>query len=225
MAKLPLTTFSICLLMAVAEPFVIRTKNRINVTVGETANFSVKPSAAVRSGNWEFQGKSIGIWLRSSASISREYGSRAEILAPNGSLLLKSVMFSDSGEYTVTMVPEVGDQTSATLTLHVLDHKTNVGVTVGIVIASLVFLGFVGGISVWLIKIKSHRMKSATQEQHTISRECDHVAPFDKKSSTIYENIPREQKEKAMKPSDENVYTGLQMQDRSVYSELKRNVE
>ncbi|XP_072409731.1 uncharacterized protein [Chiloscyllium punctatum] len=212
--------------LAESQSFTIQTEHKqINVTVGETANFSVKPSAAVKNGNWDFQGTNIGLWIASSASISNDYRLRAEILTPNGSLLLKSVMFSDSGEYTVTMVPEVGEQASATLTLHVLDHKTNVGVTVGIVIASLVFLGFIGGISVWLIKIKSHRMKSATQGQHTSSRECDHAAPFRKNSSTIYENIPRKQKEKAMEPSDENVYTGLQMQDRSVYSELKRNVE
>ncbi|GCC37909.1 hypothetical protein chiPu_0016418 [Chiloscyllium punctatum] len=109
----------------------------------------------------------------------------------------------------------------------VCDHKTNVGVTVGIVIASLVFLGFIGGISVWLIKIKSHRMKSATQGQHTSSRECGYqmYRPNQNFDLDSYFLVNIDIAEKAMEPSDENVYTGLQMQDRSVYSELKRNVE
>ncbi|XP_059497278.1 carcinoembryonic antigen-related cell adhesion molecule 1-like [Stegostoma tigrinum] len=142
------------------QTFTIQAENRINVSVGGTANFSVKPSRSVKNGNWDFNGKSIGLWIGSSASVSNEYKSRAEILTPNGSLLLKSLTFSDCGKYTVTMVPEEGEQASATVTLHVLDQlnsRDNIsdGAIAGIVIAVLLCLGFIIAITAWLIKRKS----------------------------------------------------------------------
>ncbi|XP_048379665.2 uncharacterized protein LOC125448405 isoform X1 [Stegostoma tigrinum] len=230
MAGLPLTTISVCLLMAVAEPqtFTIQAENRINVSVGGTANFSVKPSRSVKNGNWDFNGKSIGLWIGSSVSLSNDYKPRAEILTPNGSLLLKPLTFSDSGKYTVTMVPGEGEQASATITLHVLDQlnsrdKVNAVVIVGIVIAVLLCLGFISGLSAWLIKMKPQGMKSSTQGQNISSAESEHPTALSGKTSAIYENIPRNQKEKAMKPFDENIYMGLKVQEQSVYSELKRN--
>ncbi|XP_060708513.1 carcinoembryonic antigen-related cell adhesion molecule 6-like isoform X3 [Hemiscyllium ocellatum] len=128
---LTITVLAACLLLPAVEPqtFVITAESSINVTAGDTANFTVKPSAAVRSGNWEFMSKSVGLWIGSSPSVSNEYASRAEILTPNGSLLLKSVTSSDSGVYTVAMIPEVGDQASKTITLHVLVPVSNVNVS------------------------------------------------------------------------------------------------
>ncbi|XP_048379808.1 carcinoembryonic antigen-related cell adhesion molecule 5-like isoform X2 [Stegostoma tigrinum] len=104
-----------------SQTFTIQAENSINVTVGGTANFTVKPSRSVKNGNWDFNGKSIGLWIGSSVSLSNEYKPRAEIRTPNGSLELKSVTVSDSGKYTVTMVPEEGEQASATITLHVIE--------------------------------------------------------------------------------------------------------
>ncbi|XP_072409538.1 cell adhesion molecule CEACAM5-like isoform X1 [Chiloscyllium punctatum] len=118
---LTITVLAACLLLPEVESFAITAEGSINVTVGDTANFTVKPSAAVKNGNWDFKGKNIGLWIGSSPSISNEYTPRAEILTPNGSLVLKSVTSSDSGDYTVTMVPEVGEQASKTITLHVLE--------------------------------------------------------------------------------------------------------
>ncbi|XP_060708512.1 carcinoembryonic antigen-related cell adhesion molecule 5-like isoform X2 [Hemiscyllium ocellatum] len=128
---LTITVLAACLLLPAVEPqtFVITAESSINVTAGDTANFTVKPSAAVRSGNWEFMSKSVGLWIGSSPSVSNEYASRAEILTPNGSLLLKSVTSSDSGVYTVAMIPEVGDQASKTITLHVLEPVSKPNVT------------------------------------------------------------------------------------------------
>ncbi|GCC32906.1 hypothetical protein chiPu_0011370 [Chiloscyllium punctatum] len=126
---LTITVLAACLLLPEVESFAITAEGSINVTVGDTANFTVKPSAAVKNGNWDFKGKNIGLWIGSSPSISNEYTPRAEILTPNGSLVLKSVTSSDSGDYTVTMVPEVGEQASKTITLHVLEPVSKPTVT------------------------------------------------------------------------------------------------
>ncbi|XP_048476534.1 muscle M-line assembly protein unc-89-like [Rhincodon typus] len=174
----------------------IQTEHRwINMSVGETALFSVKPSAAVKNGQWNFNGMNIALWINTSVFLSSEYQSRAEILLPNGSLLLKSVTILDSGEYTVIMVPEVGNQASATLNLHVLDqlnsgNNISDGAIAGIVIAALLCLGFIIAISAWLIKRKSEGMKSPKQGQNTSSVENDHSAA----PSEIYENIPNKKR-------------------------------
>ncbi|XP_067874547.1 carcinoembryonic antigen-related cell adhesion molecule 5-like isoform X2 [Heterodontus francisci] len=123
MVRLSLTAVAVCLLISVAvsQDFTILIENsRINVTVGGDVLFSVKPSAAVKNGNWVFGVKSIGTWIGTGVSLTNEYESRAEIFPTNGSLLLKSVTDSDSGEYTVTMVPNTGSQTTASITLRVL---------------------------------------------------------------------------------------------------------
>ncbi|XP_043539175.1 uncharacterized protein LOC122544186 isoform X2 [Chiloscyllium plagiosum] len=169
---------------------------RINVSVGETALFTVKPLAAVKNGNWAFNGTNIALWFSSSVFLNYEYKSRAHILLPNGSLLLNSLTFSDGGEYTVTMVPEVGEKASATLTLQVLDQSNprdnlNDGAIAGIAIALLLCLGFAIGISAWLIKRKSEAMKTPKQGQNTSSVASDRAAALHENSQAIYENIPR----------------------------------
>ncbi|XP_069796132.1 pregnancy-specific beta-1-glycoprotein 4-like isoform X2 [Narcine bancroftii] len=104
-------------------------RSRFNVTAGGDATFSVRPSVKVRSGNWGFKDKTIVTWIGSSVDVDNAVTSRAELLLPNGSLLLKSVTTSDSGNYTVTMVPEVGDMQTATIALLVIEPVSNVTVT------------------------------------------------------------------------------------------------
>ncbi|XP_041032670.1 carcinoembryonic antigen-related cell adhesion molecule 6-like isoform X2 [Carcharodon carcharias] len=131
MGSLTLIAVAVCLLISVAEPqgFTILTENsRINVAEGGNALFSVKPSDAVRAGNWDFKGETIGRWIGINVDFNTEYKTRAEIFFPNGSFLLKSVTVSDSGDYTVSMTPVNGNDATATIALHVLEpvSKPNV---------------------------------------------------------------------------------------------------
>jgi len=90
------------------------------VTEGGNAFFSVKPSAAVKSGSWIFKGKAVVQWIGETFGVPNDYTGRVELFFPNGSLLLKSVTDSDSGDYTVTMSSVSGSETTATISLHVL---------------------------------------------------------------------------------------------------------
>ncbi|XP_078092387.1 cell adhesion molecule CEACAM5-like [Mustelus asterias] len=126
-----LTALAVCLLISVAEPqsLIIQTENsQINVTEEGNAFFSVKPLAAVKSGNWEFQDGTVAQWVGAGFIMNSDYEGRAELFLPNGSLLLKSVTVSDSGKYTVKMIPETGSESTATITLNVLEpvSKPNV---------------------------------------------------------------------------------------------------
>uniref|UniRef100_UPI00398F0DF3 cell adhesion molecule CEACAM3-like isoform X2 n=1 Tax=Pristiophorus japonicus TaxID=55135 RepID=UPI00398F0DF3 len=94
--------------------------SRMSVTVGGEAIFSVVPSAETQSGCWEFGAKRIGQWNRTTKATTGDYKPRAELFLPNGSLLLKSVTASDSGEYTVSMTANTGSQTTAAISLQVL---------------------------------------------------------------------------------------------------------
>ncbi|XP_038669401.1 carcinoembryonic antigen-related cell adhesion molecule 1-like isoform X3 [Scyliorhinus canicula] len=123
MDRLTLTAGAFCLLISVAQPqdFTILTENRqINVAEGGYAFFSVEPSAEVMFGSWEFRKTVIAQWAGAAFSLNVDYRERTDLFLPSGSLLLKSVRVSDSGDYTVNMFTEGGSETSAILTLHVL---------------------------------------------------------------------------------------------------------
>ncbi|XP_069796142.1 carcinoembryonic antigen-related cell adhesion molecule 20-like isoform X3 [Narcine bancroftii] len=129
MAGLWLTALAACFLILWGESqgLTIHTdRSRFNVTAGGDATFSVRPSVKVRSGNWGFKDKTIASWFGSSVDVDNAFTSRAELFLPNGSLLLKSVTTSDSGDYSVTMTPEVGDQQTATIALLVIDGPENI---------------------------------------------------------------------------------------------------
>ncbi|XP_059818431.1 carcinoembryonic antigen-related cell adhesion molecule 5-like [Hypanus sabinus] len=102
--------------------------SEINVTAGGEALFSVRPSSSVSSGSWNFNGITVAQWIGQTGTVDNSYSSRAEVFTSNGSLLLKSVNMSDSGEYRVYMVPTNGSQTSATVTLRVTEPVTRVAV-------------------------------------------------------------------------------------------------
>ncbi|XP_072893323.1 cell adhesion molecule CEACAM7-like [Hemitrygon akajei] len=104
--------------------------SQINVTAGADALFSVRPSSSVSSGSWIFKGKAVAQWIGQTGIVDNVYRSRAELFTSNGSLLLKSVNMSDSGEYRVNMVPTSGFQTSATVTLRVTGPGPVTGVAV-----------------------------------------------------------------------------------------------
>ncbi|XP_067831376.1 V-set and transmembrane domain-containing protein 5-like [Heptranchias perlo] len=238
MVRLSLTALAVCLFLPAAElqGFTIQIEHSsINVTVGRNAFFSVRPSAETKSGNWVFKDKTLAQWVGTGVSIDNEYTTRVELFLPNGSLQLNSVTVSDSGEYTVTMFPKTGAPTTATITLHVLaisnetngDNNISSGAIAGIVIAVLVGVALISGISAWLVKRKAGRMKDRARGQNDrkiTATVNDISATIGENSAGTYENIPRKQKERATKPLDDNsTYMGLQLQDQSVYSDLVRH--
>ncbi|XP_062895374.1 carcinoembryonic antigen-related cell adhesion molecule 5-like isoform X2 [Mobula hypostoma] len=90
---------------------------------------AVRPSSKGRSGDWSIYGSLAVWWIDQTVSVDNVYKPRAELFTSNGSLLLKSVNVRDSGEYRVNMVPVSGSQTSATITLRVIEPVSNVTVT------------------------------------------------------------------------------------------------
>ncbi|XP_072325147.1 pregnancy-specific glycoprotein 22-like isoform X2 [Scyliorhinus torazame] len=214
--------------LAQPQVFTILTENtRIIVTEGGNAVFTVKPSGTVKNGSWEFRNTVIAQWSGAAFSLNIDYRERTELFLPNGSLLLKSVRVSDSGDYTVKMTPDVGSETPATLTLHVLDSPTEIpklslGAIIGMAIAAFI-LGLIIGISAWLIKRRACRLKDSSQGQYATNSNANRIAVSkSENSATTYENIPRKEKEQSTKPLEENsTYMGLDLQDRSVYSELR----
>uniref|UniRef100_UPI00398E7D82 hepatic and glial cell adhesion molecule-like isoform X2 n=1 Tax=Pristiophorus japonicus TaxID=55135 RepID=UPI00398E7D82 len=210
----------------------IQTENsRINVTVGDNAFFSVLPSVPTIIITWNFGTTLIGQWAIGIPIINDKYRTRVEYYPQNGSLLLMSVTVSDSGEYTVTVLTGDGSQAKATITLHVLDQTSrdnnmSSGAIAGIVIAAILTVGLISGISAWSVKRKAGGMSGQAQGQN----DANISSPVNVNSVTIgetsagtYENIPRKQKERATEPLDENsTYMGLQLQDQSVYSDLMR---
>ncbi|XP_072892523.1 cell adhesion molecule CEACAM1-like [Hemitrygon akajei] len=132
MSGLPFAALVLCLHITAGESqqFTIFVEHsEINATVGGDALFSVRPSGKVTSGNWRFNGGTIAQWIGQNVSVGDGYTDRAEIFTTNGSLLLKSVNMSDSGEYRVNMVSANGYQTLATVTLRVFEPVSNVIVT------------------------------------------------------------------------------------------------
>ncbi|XP_051901461.1 carcinoembryonic antigen-related cell adhesion molecule 1-like isoform X2 [Pristis pectinata] len=124
MVGLPLTAVALCLFIPAGESqvFTVHAEHsRINVTVGGNALFSVRPSAEVTSGSWAFYGKLVLQWINANVVYGSGYQSRAELFSSNGSLLLRSVNMSDSGEYIVNMLTKSGSSASATITLRVLE--------------------------------------------------------------------------------------------------------
>ncbi|XP_062895395.1 carcinoembryonic antigen-related cell adhesion molecule 1-like isoform X3 [Mobula hypostoma] len=99
--------------------------SQINVPVGGDALFSVRPSSMVSRGDWSVNGILAVWWIDQTVSVDNVYKTRAELFTSNGSLLLKSVKVRDSGEYRVNMIPVSGSQSSATITLRVIDAELN----------------------------------------------------------------------------------------------------
>ncbi|XP_051901303.1 neural cell adhesion molecule 2-like [Pristis pectinata] len=153
--------------------------SRINVTVGGNALFSVRPSAEVTSGSWAFYGKLVLQWINANVVYGSGYQSRAELFSSNGSLLLRSVNMSDSGEYIVNMLTKSGSSASATITLRVLAPLTDASCNLGLgaiagIILGLLGVGLIGGISGWLIARKTGTLATNTAN-----------------SLQTYENLPR----------------------------------
>ncbi|XP_072893202.1 cell adhesion molecule CEACAM7-like [Hemitrygon akajei] len=129
MAGLSFLAFVLCLFIPAGQSqnFTIHVEhNRINVPEGGDAFFSVRPSAGVSRVIWFVKDETIASWKIQ--NVTKEYTSRAELLASNGSLLLKSVNSADSGEYRVDMLPTSGSETSAFVTLQVLETVSGVAV-------------------------------------------------------------------------------------------------
>ncbi|XP_059817226.1 carcinoembryonic antigen-related cell adhesion molecule 7-like [Hypanus sabinus] len=131
MSGLAFAALVLCLHITAGESqqFTITVEHsQINVTAGGEALFSVRPSSNVSSGSWNFNGITIAQWIGQTEFVDNSYKPRAKIFISNGSLLLKSVSMSDSGEYRVNMVPTSGSMTSATVTLRVIGPVTRVAV-------------------------------------------------------------------------------------------------
>ncbi|XP_072909662.1 uncharacterized protein [Hemitrygon akajei] len=125
--------------------------SQISAAVGGNALFEVQPSRSISSGSWSFNGKTVCQWIGQLVSMDNSYKSRAQLFTSNGSLLLKLVEKSDSGEYIVNMVPTSGSQTSATVTLQVTEHLNGLsgGVIAGIVIGVVAGVVLASGFVFW----------------------------------------------------------------------------
>ncbi|XP_059828860.1 carcinoembryonic antigen-related cell adhesion molecule 4-like isoform X2 [Hypanus sabinus] len=142
-----------------SQHFTINVEHRkISATVGGDALLSVWPSGKISSGSWTFNGKTVCQWIGQLVSIDNAYTSRTELITSNGSLLLKSVNKSDSGEYHVNMVPVRGPQTLVTVTLEVTEEivpppsSLSRGAIAGIVTGVIAGVALVSGVVSWLIK-------------------------------------------------------------------------
>ncbi|XP_062898099.1 carcinoembryonic antigen-related cell adhesion molecule 1-like [Mobula hypostoma] len=147
-----------------SQHFTIEVQHKkISATVGGDALFSVQPLGKVSSGSWTFNEKTVCQWIDELVSIDNSYTSRAELLTSTGSLLLKSVKKSDSGEYHVNMVPTRGPQTLVTITLEVTEKIVpppsglSRGVMAGIVIGVAAGVALASGFVSWLIKTMTSR--------------------------------------------------------------------
>ncbi|XP_072911664.1 V-set and transmembrane domain-containing protein 5-like [Hemitrygon akajei] len=153
MVPMPFPALVLCFFITAGESlnFTIEVEHsQINATVGDNVTFAVQPSDKISSGSWTFNGKTVCQWIDQLVSLDNSYKLRAELDTSNGSLLLKSVEKSDSGEYLVNMVPTSGSQNSATVTLRVTEPpsplaggaiaRNVIGVTAGVVlVCALIF--------------------------------------------------------------------------------------
>ncbi|GCC19271.1 hypothetical protein chiPu_0021020 [Chiloscyllium punctatum] len=103
-------------------------KRLINAAVGDPVLLSVRPSERVRSGSWKHNGSDVLVWINKAADINNIYRGRVEFLQSNGSLLLKSVTASDSGEYSVTMNSFGDAVANATIILSVFEPISSVSI-------------------------------------------------------------------------------------------------
>ncbi|XP_059816887.1 carcinoembryonic antigen-related cell adhesion molecule 1-like [Hypanus sabinus] len=118
---------SVLIVLCQSQNFTIHVvHSRINVPEGADAFFSVRPSAGLSRVIWFVKDEIIAHW--NNQNVTKEFTSRAELFASNGSLLLKSVNSADSGDYRVDMLPTSGSETSAFVTLHVLEPVSGVAV-------------------------------------------------------------------------------------------------
>ncbi|XP_072130958.1 V-set and transmembrane domain-containing protein 5-like isoform X2 [Mobula birostris] len=233
MSGLPFAALVLCLCITAgqSQQFTIFVEHsQIKVTVGGDALFSVRPSGNVSSGDWIFKGETIAQWINQTVTVDKAYTSRAYVFISNGSLLLKSLNMSDNGEYRVTIVPTNGSRTSATIFLRVIEKTDgkcilSSGAILGIVVF---FLGviMIGVVSGWLITRNTDGIKDPPQSKHDTSTNSRRKSTLDTNAadaSENYENFPRNEQGTRNNADDGNsTYMGLVLQDRSVYSDLKR---
>ncbi|XP_032871960.1 carcinoembryonic antigen-related cell adhesion molecule 2-like [Amblyraja radiata] len=124
-----LTALLVCLFVLTGESqgfTIVLEKSNLNVPIGGDAEFTVRPSSAIQDGTWNFKSKRIVLWIGTNPSIPAEYTSRLDLNFTSGSLTLRSVNESDSGDYKVTLTAVGGGQASATITLQALERVANV---------------------------------------------------------------------------------------------------
>ncbi|XP_059825929.1 carcinoembryonic antigen-related cell adhesion molecule 1-like isoform X2 [Hypanus sabinus] len=143
-------------------------QSQINATVGGNALLEVQPSGNISSGSWSFNGKTVCQWIGELVSMDNSYTSRADLFISSGSLQLKMVEKSDSGEYIVNMVPTRGLQTSATITLQVTKHPNSLsgGAIGGIVIGCVAGVVMASGFVFWYKRRKASRCHGRITRHH-----------------------------------------------------------
>ncbi|XP_032871951.1 carcinoembryonic antigen-related cell adhesion molecule 1-like [Amblyraja radiata] len=120
----PLTALAFCLVISTdgSQGFTVEPEqDDLYVPIGGDAEFTVRPSSAIESGNWLFKGITIVSWVGTSSSIHVDYRSRVDLNSTSGSLVLTSVNVMDNGDYTVSLTDVGGVQASATITLQALE--------------------------------------------------------------------------------------------------------
>lgn len=109
--------------------------------VGGTVKFttSLRPTQTpFLSVSWSFKG--VNIITSTSVNITDPgHANRITLDRATGSLELRNLVLEDSGEYTVTIIPDGGLQTDGRITLNVYG---------GSAVVYLVMLNYVGGFSV-----------------------------------------------------------------------------
>ncbi|XP_072409746.1 uncharacterized protein [Chiloscyllium punctatum] len=128
-ARLTAITVWSLLFLVDSEALTISVSKRlINAAVGDPVLLSVRPSERVRSGSWKHNGSDVLVWINKATDINNVYRGRIEFLFSNGSLLLKSVTASDSGEYSVTMNSFSDAVANATIILSVFEPISSVSI-------------------------------------------------------------------------------------------------
>ncbi|XP_067874551.1 pregnancy-specific glycoprotein 22-like isoform X2 [Heterodontus francisci] len=203
------------------QGFAIKTEyNLINATVGSNAFLLVWPSAEVKFGSWRFQATAVGHWIETTEVLTNEYRGRAEIFLPNGALLLRSVTASDSGEYTVTMIPKSGTSATATITLYVLDDAqsqteppTIAAITMGVLLSVSLIL---------LVVLFTDKKRGCLGAGNSETSSTAHEATS---AGAAYENFPSPEdiENRDGKSLDKNsTYMDLKLEDQSIYHDLRK---
>lgn len=125
-----LTLIILCATIGLASGAGVLPDNSVNAFVGDTVKFSTslaQTQTQLYSISWKYGAKNIASFLNSTILIDPEYKGRISLFPFTGDLQLNNVTLSDSGEYSVSIRPAVGDTAKPGLTtLNIYERITNI---------------------------------------------------------------------------------------------------